>query len=163
MGQRDSLDKSQCKGKKTLRTSDSDCHPFDTLRVVHQIESWKLLPPPWPIIPFMLSMIILTCLNAIVFETLFVERLKRRPRMLVHPFSSHDDDSDRSMTGFLSKLSYHWIKDPIKNAHDPQNVANEASYWAPLLPNAGPNAPHSVNPRAPISWSMSVLPLRREC
>ena len=42
--------------------------------------------------------------------------------------SSHDPKLDRSITGCLSKLSYHWIKDPIKNAHDPQNVANEASY-----------------------------------
>ena len=40
---------------------------------------------------------------------------------------------------------YHWIREPIKNAQLPQNVANEASYSAPLLPYAGPKAPQSFS------------------
>ena len=39
-----------------------------------------------------------------------------------------------SSTGYVSKLSYHCTALPIKKAHDPQKVANEASYSAPLLP-----------------------------
>ena len=46
-------------------------------------------------------------------------------------------------TGCLSRDSYHCIVEPIKKAQLPQKVANEASYSAPLLPYAGPNAPHS--------------------
>ena len=40
---------------------------------------------------------------------------------------------------------YHWIRDPIRNAQLPQNVASEASYSAPLLPYAGPKAPQSFS------------------
>ena len=46
-------------------------------------------------------------------------------------------------TGCLSRDSYHCIVEPIKKAQLPQKVAREASYSAPLLPYAGPNAPHS--------------------
>ena len=60
------------------------------------------------------------------------------------------DDSNQDVchepcvsTGCLSRDSYHCIVEPIKKAQLPQKVAREASYSAPLLPYAGPKAPHS--------------------
>lgn len=39
-----------------------------------------------------------------------------------------------SSTGYLSKLSYHCTRLPIRNAHEPQKVDSDDSYCAPLLP-----------------------------
>ncbi len=39
-----------------------------------------------------------------------------------------------SSTGYLSKLSYHCTRLPTRNAHEPQKVASDDSYCAPLLP-----------------------------
>lgn len=59
-----------------------------------------------------------------------------------------------SSTGCVSKHSYHCTTLPIKKAHEPQKVANEASYWAPLLPYAGPRAPHSCRRSVSQAWKM---------
>ena len=60
-------------------------------------------------------------------------------------------------TGCLSRDSYHCIVEPIKNAQLPQKVAREASYSAPLLPYAGPNAPHSCQEKTYVSVIIPII------
>jgi hypothetical protein len=54
-------------------------------------------------------------------------------------------------------VSHSWIPLPIKNAHPPQNVLNADWYSAPEdESDAYPNAPHSVNPIAPMRLNRPI-------